>query len=253
MQATAKLRAAACVRDIKESCLRKASRISTANSIFLIDSSALKSSKSRSKRLLYKPCVFSAHNTSRHETKYTIARCGSTLSESSANRKLVRRCNSSVTMRSSATQMKIWCQRRDSNSQTPVSKTGRYSNSRTLALWRTGMDLNLRVLQGEPGLQPGRFSRAHAPVQSWRKVDESNAHGSSPCHGFRNQLPAIQQYLPQWRRVRESNPLASCESLGLQRVPSRQVPYRPAHSPINCQRTQLPQPHATAARAGDPG
>jgi hypothetical protein len=33
---------------------------------------------------------------------------------------------------------KIWCQRRDSNSQTPVSKTGRYSNSRTLALVHRG-------------------------------------------------------------------------------------------------------------------
>jgi hypothetical protein len=47
---------------------------------------------------------------------------------------------------------KIWCQRRDSNSQTPVSKTGRYSNSRTLALWCTGEDLNLRCpTQGNPG------------------------------------------------------------------------------------------------------
>src|SRR5690242_21631037 len=51
-----------------------------------------------------------------------------------------------------------WCQRRDSNSQTPVSKTGRYSNSRTLALWCTGEDLNLRVPLGETGLQPVRFS-----------------------------------------------------------------------------------------------
>jgi hypothetical protein len=108
---------------------------------------------------------------------------------------------------------KSWCQRRDSNSQTPVSKTGRYSNSRTLALWCTGEDLNLRrPTQGKPGLRPGRFSQTHAPVQIWRKVDESNAHGSSPCPGFQDQLPAIQQYLPRWRRVRESNPLASCES-----------------------------------------
>ena len=66
--------------------------------------------------------------------------------------------------------------------------------------------------KGETGLQPVRFSQTHAPVQTWRKVDESNAHGSSPCPGFRDQLPAIQQYLPRWRRVRESNPLASCES-----------------------------------------
>jgi hypothetical protein len=91
---------------------------------------------------------------------------------------------------------KIWCQRRDSNSQTPVSKTGRYSNSRTLALWCTGEDLNLRVPLWETGLQPVRFGRAHAPVQTWRKVDESNAHRSSRCPGFQDQLPAIQQYLP---------------------------------------------------------
>ena len=92
---------------------------------------------------------------------------------------------------------KIWCQRRDSNSQTPVSKTGCYSNSHTLALWCTGEDLNLRVPLGETGLQPVRFGRAHAPVQTWRKVDESNAHRSSRCPGFQDQLPAIQQYLPR--------------------------------------------------------
>src|SRR5207249_11637512 len=97
-------------------------------------------------------------------------------------------------------------------SQTPVSKTGRYSNSRTLALWCTGKDLNLRVPRGENRVTAGPFQPAHAPVEAWRKVDESNAHGSSPCPGFRDQLPAIQQYLPLWRRVRESNPLASCES-----------------------------------------
>src|SRR5882672_120669 len=43
---------------------------------------------------------------------------------------------------------KLWCQRRDLNSQTPVSKTGRYSNSRTLAPWCTGEDLNVRVPLG---------------------------------------------------------------------------------------------------------
>src|SRR5215469_1021400 len=77
--------------------------------------------------------------------------------------------------------------------------------------WCTGEDLNLRVPLGETGLQPVRFSQAHAPVQAWRKVDESNARGSSPRPGFQDQLPAIQRYLPRWRRVRESNPLASCE------------------------------------------
>jgi hypothetical protein len=62
--------------------------------------------------------------------------------------------------------------------------------------WCTGEDLNLRVPLGETGLQPVRFGRAHAPVQTWRKVDESNAHRSSRCPGFQDQLPAIQQYLP---------------------------------------------------------
>src|SRR5215472_9114499 len=83
------------------------------------------------------------------------------------------------------------------------------------ARWHSGAQgriLTSASYKGETGLQPVRFSRAHAPVQIWRKVDESNAHGSSPCPGFRDQLPAFQQYLPRWRRVRESNPLASCES-----------------------------------------
>src|SRR5207245_3918257 len=34
------------------------------------------------------------------------------------------------------------------------------------------------------------------PVQTWRKVDESNAHRSSRCHGFQNHSPSIQQYQP---------------------------------------------------------
>ena len=32
-----------------------------------------------------------------------------------------------------------------------------------------------RATLGETGLQSVRFGRAHAPVQTWRKVDESNA------------------------------------------------------------------------------
>ena len=81
--------------------------------------------------------------------------------------------------------------------------------------------MNLRVPLGETGLHPVRFGRAHAPVQTWRKVDESNAHRSSRRSGFQDQLPTIQQYLPRWRRVRESNPLASCENLGLSKTTSR--------------------------------
>src|SRR5947199_281761 len=88
--------------------------------------------------------------------------------------------------------------------------------------WCTGEDLNLRVPLGETGLQPVRFGRAHAPVQTWRKVDESNAHRSSRCPGFQDQLPAIQQYLP----LAEST---GVEPVSLLREPllSRQVPYRP--------------------------
>src|SRR4029077_3139648 len=127
--------------------------------------------------------------------------------------------------------MKVWCQRRDSNSQTPVSKTGCYSNSHTLALWCTGEDLNLRVPLRETGLQPVRFGRAHAPVQTWRKVDESNAHRSSRCPGFQDQLPAIQQYLPHGGEYGELHPSLLREPLFC-----RQVPYRPAHSPLNFQR-----------------
>jgi hypothetical protein len=87
--------------------------------------------------------------------------------------------------------------------------------------------LNLRVPLGETGLQPVRFGRAHAPVQTWRKVDESNAHRSSRCPGFQDQLPTIQQYLP----LAES---AGVEPASLFGEPlfSRQVPYRPAHSPF---------------------
>ena len=66
--------------------------------------------------------------------------------------------------------------------------------------------------EGETRVTAGPFQPGSRTCASWRKADESNAHGSSPCPGFRDQLPAIQQYLPRWRRVRESNPLASCES-----------------------------------------
>jgi hypothetical protein len=64
----------------------------------------------------------------------------------------------------------IWCQREIRTLKTPVSKTRCYSNSHTVALWYTGKDLNLRVPLGKTGLQPVRFGRAHAPVQTSRKV-----------------------------------------------------------------------------------
>jgi hypothetical protein len=79
-----------------------------------------------------------------------------------------------------------------------VSKAGHYSNLRTLALWWTGKDLNLRVPLGKTGLQPVRFGLVHAPVQTWRNVDESNAHRQSPITMplFQDHLPTIQQYVP---------------------------------------------------------
>src|SRR5579864_402399 len=70
--------------------------------------------------------------------------------------------------------MEIWCQRRDSNSQTPVSKTGRYSNSRTLALWCTGEDLNLRVPQRGNRVTAGPFqpgSRTCASLAEGRRIE----------------------------------------------------------------------------------
>src|SRR5712692_6501305 len=162
----------------------------------------------------------------------------------------------------------IWCQRRDSNSQTPVSKTGCYSNSHTLALWCTGGDLNLRVPLGETGLQPVRFGRAHAPVLEilrrkvrgsgfrlralpFAKLRVTPARRLNLAEGRRIERPSLitmpwfsgpvagHSAVPSaWRRVRELNPLASCESLVYQKRTSRQVPYHPAHSPLNCQRTE---------------
>src|SRR4029077_13504746 len=129
--------------------------------------------------------------------------------------------------------MKVWCQRRDSNSQTPVSKTGCYSNSHTLALWCTGEDLNLRVPLGETGIQPVRFGRAHAPVQTL-------------VEGRRSERPSLIT-MPRFSGPvagHSAVPSAMAESTGVEPVSllreplcSRQVPYRPAHSPLNCQRT----------------
>ena len=131
----------------------------------------------------------------------------------------------------------IWCQRRDSNSQTPVSKTGCYSNSHTLALWCTGEDLNLRVPlpKGKPGYSPVPFpAEAHAPVQlggKSRRIERPSLitmpRFSGPVAGH-SAVPSA---------LAES---AGVEPVSLLREPlfSRQVPYRPAHSPLNCQRTK---------------
>src|SRR6478672_4692392 len=52
----------------------------------------------------------------------------------------------------------FWCQRRDSNSQTPVSKTGRYSNSRTLAHLYEGYAAKTHGLRPSPIARPARRS-----------------------------------------------------------------------------------------------
>src|SRR5437660_12616059 len=119
--------------------------------------------------------------------------------------------------------MKIWCQRRDSNSQTPVSKTGRYSNSHALALWCTGKDLNLRALQRGNRVTAGPFqpdSRTCASLAEGRRIERpwliTMPWFSGPVAGH-SAVPSVAAE-------------TSCESLGL---------TRPAHSPPikNCQRT----------------
>ena len=140
---------------------------------------------------------------------------------------------------------KFWCQRRDSNSQTPVSKTGCYSNSHTLALWCTGEDLNLRVPLGEDRVTAGPFrpgSRTCLRSCAAKSAAQDFARGlpDSPslrsgfsftpakrlnlAEGRRIERPwlitmprfsgpvAGHSAVPSaWRRVRELNPLASCE------------------------------------------
>jgi hypothetical protein len=64
-------------------------------------------------------------------------------------------------------------------------------------------------------------------MQSWRKVDESNAHGSSPCPGFRDQLPAIQQYLPQVAESAGVEPTSLSREPGFSRRLAGPLPYRP--------------------------
>src|SRR5690349_2446584 len=70
----------------------------------------------------------------------------------------------------------FWCQRRDSNSQTPVSKTGRYSNSRTLAHLYEGCAAKTRgsaprqllALLGARIGSPGAQGRISAPARENR-------------------------------------------------------------------------------------
>jgi hypothetical protein len=129
-------------------------------------------------------------------------------------------------------QYKVWCQRRDSNSQTPVSKTGRYSNSRTLALVHRGGFEPPRPTRGDRvtagPFRPG--SRTCANLAEGRRIECPSLitmpRFSGPVAGH----SAVPSALAESTEV---------EPVSLLREPlfSRQVPYRPAHSPLNCQRT----------------
>src|ERR1700690_4176291 len=108
-------------------------------------------------------------------------------------------------------QYKVWCQRRDSNSQTPVSKTGRYSNSRTLALVHRGGFEPPRPTRGDR-VTAGPFwpgSRTFANLAEGRRIERPSLmtmpRFSGPVAGH-SAVPSA------WRRVRELNPLASCEN-----------------------------------------
>src|SRR6266851_1354401 len=130
--------------------------------------------------------------------------------------------------------MKVWCQRRDSNSQTPVSKTGCYSNSHTLALWCTGEDLNLRVPTRGDRVTAGPFrpgSRTCANLAEGRRIERpsliTTPRFSGPVAGH-SAVPST------WRRVRELNPLAPFESPCLA---DKCLTVRPTLR-RNCQRTK---------------
>src|SRR5579863_6949549 len=107
-------------------------------------------------------------------------------------------------------QYKVWCQWIDSNSQTPVSKTGRYSNSRTLALVHRGGFEPPRPTRGDRvtagPFRPG--SRTCADLAEGRRIERPSLitmpRFSGPVAGH-SAVPSA------WRRVRELNPLASCE------------------------------------------
>ena len=107
---------------------------------------------------------------------------------------------------------KIWCQRRHSNSQTPVSKTGCHSNSHTLArlVHRGGFE-PLRPTRGNrvtAGLfQPG--SRACANLAKDRRIERPSLITMPRFSGPTADHSAVPS---AWRRVRELNTLASLAS-----------------------------------------
>jgi hypothetical protein len=117
--------------------------------------------------------------------------------------------------------------------QTPVSKTGRYSNSRTLALVHRGGFEPPRPTRGNRvtvgPFQPG--SRTCANLAEDRRIERPSLITmpwfSGPVAGH-SAVPSA------WRRVRELNPLASCERPCLA---DKCLTVRPTLR-RNCQRTK---------------
>ena len=127
--------------------------------------------------------------------------------------------------------LNCWCQRRDSNSQTPVSKTGRYSNSRTLALLYEGSAAKTsgsalangsrgtalalahlvhrggfeppRLTKEKPGLRPGRFSQTHAPVPNLAEGRRIERPWLLTMPWFSGPVAGHSAVPSSWRRVRE--------------------------------------------------
>jgi len=86
-------------------------------------------------------------------------------------------------------------------------------------------------------------------VQTWRKVDESNARCSSRCPGFQDQLLAIQQYLPRWRRLEDDlrTLLASGFDLERDRLSKKGHPVAPYTPKVATIPTQLAIQHDSPA------
>src|SRR5215831_15407743 len=133
----------------------------------------------------------------------------------------------------------IWCQRRDSNSQTPVSKTGRYSNSRTLALVHRGGFEPPRPTWGDRvtagPFRPG--SRTCANLAEGRRIERPSLITTPWFSGPVADHSAVPSAMAE---------SAGVEPASLLREPlfSRQVPYRPAHS------TQIVKERQNSGRPG---
>ena len=133
----------------------------------------------------------------------------------------------------------------------PTQVPGRYSNSRTLALVHRGGFEPPRPTWGDRvtagPFRPG--SRTCAHLAEGRRIERPSLitmpRFSGPVAGH----PAVPS---TWRRVRESNPLASCESLGLLETPSRLAVLPSGPLPVYMRAVQrsaaAPSPIARAIR-----